>query len=79
MPKSGFSRYDVLSESEGVVVDYKFFQHDRPDLLIFDKTRLNRMIFNLPKKVNEIYGVKPIFEKGLHTGKFEAVKVWNRK
>jgi hypothetical protein len=79
LPQTGFSRYDVINTTEGVVVDYKFFKYDRSDAFLFDKVRLDSMISNLPKKVNEIYGVKPIFEKGLHTGKFEAVKVWSRK
>jgi hypothetical protein len=78
MPQSGYSRYDVVSKSQGVVLDYKFFQYDRPDAGIFDATRFQRMVSNLPDKVDSIFGIKPIFRDGVHTGKFEAVEVWKR-
>jgi hypothetical protein len=78
VPQSGYSIYDVVSESQGVVLDYKFFQYDRPDGSIFDATRFQRMISNLPDKIDSVFGIKPIFRDGLHTGKFEAVEVWKR-
>jgi hypothetical protein len=78
MPKSGYSIYDVIDTKEGVVLDYKFFQYDRPDSRIFDTKRLQTMVDNLPKEIKQIYGIKPIFKDGAHTGKFEAVEVWRR-
>jgi hypothetical protein len=78
MPKSGYSIYDVIDTKEGVVLDYKFFQYDRPDSRIFDTKRLQTMVDNLPKSIDCIYGIKPIFKDGAHTGKFEAVDVWKR-
>ena len=77
-PKSGYSRYDVIDLKNGIILDYKFFSYDRPSTQIFNKNRLDRMIANAPKSVNEIYGIKPVFDGNIHTGKFEAVKVWDR-
>jgi len=78
-PKSGYSRYDVIDLKNGIILDYKFFSYDRPSTKIFNKSRLDRMIENAPKSVNEIYGIKPMFDGNIHTGKFEAVKVWDRR
>jgi hypothetical protein len=55
-----------------------FFQYDRPDGRIFDTKRLQTMVTNLPDDIKQIYGIKPIFKDGIHTGKFEAVEVWRK-
>lgn len=82
IPELGYSIYDVISESQGVVLDYKLFQYDATDEVFNENifsANLQKMVSNLPDKINSIFGIKPIFKDGLHTGKFEAVEVWKRK